>query len=245
MMLLSAKVRSLPWVPITRLFYLTLLGYGALRMGRISIEGLGAALIPICPVLLHIALVAPRRRGVASDHPYIFGWIYGVPALAVVIPWLLLGFSPTMGGHLGWTISFQVYESFLAAPSMAQGAMALACFGLAYIPVAQFARALRVQGWRAAGRQPLATLFAIVCVPLAAGVGVTLLSAALDLPRIIPLAARMVSESVLQAASVSANLIAIVVLPLTAAWFASRTIHELLGEPFGAARTMVSAKEQS
>ena len=213
-------------------------------MSEMSIEALAAILIPMCPVLLHIALVARRRRGNARDHPYILRWIYGVPVVAVAIPWLLLGFSPTMGGHFGWAISFEVYESFVAAPAAAQGAMALACFGLAYIPVAQFARALRAEGWRAAGSRPLTTLFVIICVPLSAGVGVTFLSAALDLPNSIPLIARLASESVLQAASLSANFIAVVAFPLTALWFGFRSVREFLRRPLGPARAMASAEKR-
>ncbi len=240
----SAKLRSLPWVPLTRLFYLTLLGWGVLTAGGISIDLLPAILIPLCPVLLHIALVVPRQHGIALKHPYIFRWIYGVPVLAVAVPWLLLGFSPTMGGHLGWTISFEVYESVLAASATEQAAMALACFGLVYVPAAQFARALRAEGWRAAGTRPLATLFALVCVPLSAGLSITFLSAAFNLPQTVPFVARVVSESVLQAASASANFIAVVVLPLTVAWFVFGGIREFLRDPLGAARNMASAEKR-
>ena len=243
-MFCPAKLRSIPWVPLTRLFYLTCLGYGALRVSGISIEGLAAILIPLCPVLLHLLLVAPRRHGIASAHPYILGWVYGLPVMAVAIPCLLSGFSPTMGGHFGWAVGFFAHEAFLAAPAAAQGAMALACFALAYIPLAQFARALSAEGWRAAGSRPLTTLFVIVCVPLSMGVGMTFLSAALDLPNIIPSLARLASESILQAASLSANFIAVVVFPFAALWLGFHGAKEFIRQPVGPAPTMASAEER-
>ncbi len=201
-------------------------------------------LIPLCPVLLHIALVAPRRHGIASKHPYVLGWIYGLPIMALVIPWLLLGFSPAMGGHFGWAIGFFANEAFLAASAASQGAMALACFSLCYIPLAQFVRGLRAEGWRAVGSRPLTTLFVIACVPLSMGVGVTFLSAALGLPNIIPSLARVASESVLRAASLSANFIAVVVFPLTALWFGFRGVRDFIRQPVGPTPTMASAEEQ-
>ena len=243
-MFCPAKFRSIPWVPITRLFYLTCLGYGALRVSGISIGGLAAILIPLCPVLLHLSLVTPRRHGIASAHPYILGWVYGLPVMAVAIPCLLLGFSPAMGGHFGWAVGFFAYESFLAAPAAAQAAMALACFALAYIPVAQFARALRADGWSVAGSRPLTTLFVIVCVPLSMGVGVTFLSAALDLPSVVPSLARLASESILRAASWSANFIAVVFFPFAALWLGFHSVREFIRQPVGPAPTMASAEEQ-
>ena len=213
-------------------------------MSGISAEALAAILIPMCPVLLHISLVAPRRHGIACAQPYVLGWVYGLPAIAVVIPWLLSAFSPAMGGHFGWAVGFFVNEAFLAAPAEAQGAMALACFALAYIPVAQFARALHAEGWRAAGSRPLTTLFVIICVPLSAGVGMTFLAAALDLPTSIPSIARLASESVLHTVSLSANFIAVVVFPLTALWFGFGSVREFLRRPLGPAGTLASAEKR-
>ena len=240
----SAKFRSTPWVPVTRFFYLTCLGYGALRASDISLEVLAAMLIPLCPVLLHLALVAPRRHEIASAHPYILGWVYGLPVMAVAIPGLLLGFSPAMGGHFGWAVGFFAYDSFLAAPAAAQAAMALACFALAYIPVAQFTRALRAGGWKAVGSRPLTTLFVIVCVPLSMGLGMTFFSAALDLPGVIPSLTRLASESTLRAASLSANFIAVVIFPFAALWLGFHSVREFIRQPVGPAPTMASAEEQ-
>ena len=243
-MLSSAKIRSIPWIPVTRLFYLACIGYGALRVSEISIAVVAAMLIPLCPVLLHLSLVAPRRSGVASTHPYILGWVYGLPVIAVAIPLLLLVFRPAMGGQFGWTLGFFANKWFLDAPAASQAAMALACFALAYIPLAQFARALRAGGWRAAGNRPLTTLFVIVCVPLAMGVGMTFLAAALDLPNIIPSLARLASVSILRVASVSANFIAVVVFPFAALWLGFHGIREFIRRPVGSAPAMPSAQEQ-
>ena len=242
-MFCSAKLRSIPWVPVTRLFYLTCIGYGALRVSEISIGALAMLLIPMCPVLLHLSLVAPRRHEIASAHPYLLGWVYGVAVLAVVIPVLLLAFSPAMGGHFGWTVGFFANKAFLDAPVASQVAMALACFALAYIPVAQFTRALRAEGWKAMGSRPLTTLFAIICVPLSAGMSVTFLAAALGLPNVIPSLARLGSESILHAASLSANIIAVAVFPLAALWFGFHGIWAFIRQPVAPARVMASAEE--
>lgn len=212
--LLPPKFRSLPWAPLARFCYLAAGAYGVVRVETWSPALLLAALVPLLPVLLHLSLVVPQRRPLILDRPYIFRWIYGVPVMAIMVPAVLLTFKPAMGGHFGYLFAFILHGVFLESSVVAQFAMAASCFWLAAVPAIQFFQAIRKDGWERLFSQPITALFAILCVPIAAGLGVCFLSLALSLPAAVPQTARAISLGIVQGAGYLATSAILVIFPI-------------------------------
>lgn len=212
--LLPPKFRLLPWTPIARFCYLAAGVYGVVRVGTWSPALLLAALVPLLPVLLHLSLIVPQRRPVTLDRPYIFRWIYGVPVMAITVPAVLLTFKPAMGGHLGYHFAFTLHGIFLESSVVAQFAMAAGCFWLAAVPAMQFFRAIRKDGWERLFSRPITALFAILCVPISAGLGVCFLSLALSLPAAVPETARAISLGIVQGAGYLATSAILALFPI-------------------------------
>ena len=212
--LLPPKFHSLPWAPFARLCYLAVAAYGVFRVGTWSPALLLAALVPLLPVLLHLSLVVPQQRPLTLDRPYIFRWIYGAPVMAITVPAVLLTFKPAMGGHLGYHFAFTLWGIFLESSVVAQFAMAAGCFWLAAVPAVQFFRAIRKDGWERLFSRPITALFAILCVPIAAGLGVCFLSLALSLPAAVPQTARAISLGIVQGAGYVATSAILALFPI-------------------------------
>ncbi len=212
--LLPPKIRLLPWAPFARFCYLAAGAYGVVRVGTWSPALLLAALVPLLPVLLHLSLVVPQRRPLTLDRPYIFRWIYGVPVVAIMVPAVLLTFKPAMGGHFGYHFAFTLYGIFLESSVVAQFAMAAGCFGLAAVPAILFFREIRKDGCKRLFSRPITALFAILCVPISAGLGVCFLSLALSLPAAVPQTARAISLGIVQGAGYLATSAILAIFPI-------------------------------
>lgn len=208
--------KRIPWPPLIRFFYLCGGAVWLLVVRSTDSALVTAALTPILPVLLHLSLVLPERRPIAMRHPYIFRWIYGAPAIAFLVPPLLLAVIPTMGGHLGYHAGFELRQVFKDAPASAQAVMALSCFWLAYLPVAEFGKAYRSEGWKAIASRPITVIFTLLCVPVAGGLSVAFASLALHLPRVVPDAVRNAAEMLLLTLAASARFVVMVGFPAAA-----------------------------
>jgi len=229
--LLPPKLRSLPWAPFTRFCYLAAGAYGVVRVGAWSPALLLAALVPLLPVVLHLSLVLPQRRPVTFERPYIFLWIYGVPVMAIVVPAVVLTFELAMGGHLGYQFAFTLHGVFAESSIAGQFAMAAGCFWLAALPAIQFCRAIRQEGWEGLLSRPITALFAIVCVPVSAGLGVCFLSLALSLPAAAPQAARAISLGIVEGAGFLATSAILALFPMAVSVSLFRSYRSLVWQP--------------
>ena len=212
--LLAPKFPSLPWAPFARFCYLAAGAYGVVRVGTWSPALLLAALVPLLPVLLHLSLVVPQRRPVTFDRPYVFRWVYGVPVMAIMVPIVLRIFGPAMGGYWGYRFAFTLRGDFAESSAVAQLAMAAGCFWLAGAPAIQFFHGIRTEGWEGLLSRPITALFAILCVPVSAGLGVFFLSLALSLPVAVPETARAISLGIVQGAGFAATGVILTLFPI-------------------------------
>lgn len=187
--------------------------------------------MPLLPVLLHLSLVLPQRRPVTFDRPYIFRWVYGMPVMAIVVPAVLLTFEPAMGGHVGYSFAFTLHGVFLESSAVAQFAMAAGCFWLAALPTIQFSRTIRQEGWEGLFSRPITALFAIVCVPISAGLGMFFLAVALSLPAAVAHAARAISLGIVQRGGYLATYEILTFFPLAICVALFRSCRSLVWQP--------------
>ena len=125
------------------------------------------------PALLHFCLIFPKRRPILDRHPAVLRWIYGLPAVTV----LLLGglTSIAMMARRRTEIRF---DSLLASIAdkvseyrmEAMGALLAVLLPLAVFLVVRWRAAIRADGWRKAilGR-PGATIVTLAVLPAAVG----------------------------------------------------------------------------
>jgi len=164
---------------------------------------------------LHLALVLPRPRAITHEHPYIFGWIYGISALAPVAWLLTWSLAPIMGGQVGMNVGFLLKKHFLGISEEAQAGIALLCLAGMLTTAAKVYRGIRLRGWRASILgHPYRTLGSAVLLPACGALAIAASCSLLEAPETVLHAAGLSVHTVLYSEVVAARSVVLLGFPV-------------------------------